>query len=254
MLIQNVESGSGHGRYMIYNWVIAIQGLIYMSLTLIILFKFSKQIRNVFSSIEKIKLSWFRNVTIMTTGLLIIFFAGQSLTTIGIDPSHFFDLTSFLFAVLVYAIGYMGLVKSEIFMEPEVGQSLDSILKYQKSGLSADKAKTIKEKLSKLMEEEKPYLDSNLTLTRLAESLNVSPHNLSEVINTQLQQTFFDFVNQYRVEQVKKDLADPRKQHLTFLALALDAGFSSKSSFNAIFKKHTGLTPSEYMKKIKIYR
>ena len=100
------------------------------------------------------------------------------------------------------------------------------------------------------MKQEKPYLDSELTLLELAGTLNVSPHNLSEAINTQLQQTFFDFVNQYRVEQVKKDLADPQKQHLTFLALALEAGFNSKSSFNTIFKKHAEMTPSEYRKRI----
>jgi AraC-like DNA-binding protein len=257
-LIQSVESGTSHGRYMIYNWVIAIQGLIYMFWTLTILLKYSKQIRNVFSSTEKIKLNWFRNVTIMTTGLLIIFVAGQSLTTIGIDPSHFFDLTSLLFAVLVYAIGYIGLVKSEIFMEPDIGRSLDTIFerkdpgkKYQKSGLSAEKAKSIMDNLLKLMEEKKPYLDSNLTLMQLGTSLKISPHNLSEAINTQRQQTFFDFINHYRVEQVKGDLADPQKQPLTFLALAMEAGFNSKSSFNAIFKKHTGMTPSEYQKRIK---
>lgn len=252
-LVQSVESPESYGRYMIYNWMIAIQGLVYMYSTLAILFKYSKQIREVFSSVETIKLTWFRNVTVMTTGLLIIFFAGQSLSTVGFDPSGFFDLTSVLFAVLVYAIGYIGLVKSEIFMEPEVGRSLDTIFdrkdqgkKYQKSGLSADKAKRIVDSLIQLMNKEKPYTDSNLTLTRLAESIGISPHNLSEAINTQLQQTFFDFVNQYRVEQVKKDLSDPRKQHFTFLALALEAGFNSKSSFNAIFKKHSGMTPSEY--------
>jgi len=102
--------------------------------------------------------------------------------------------------------------------------------------------------LLQLMENEKPYVDSGLTLTQLAGRLNISPHNLSEVINTQLQQTFFDFINHYRVEQVKTDLADSQKQHYTFLALALEAGFNSKSSFNAIFKKHTGMTPSEYQK------
>ena len=100
------------------------------------------------------------------------------------------------------------------------------------------------------MEEKKPYTDSNLSLHQLAEMLDMTPHNLSEVINTGLNQNFFDFVNQYRVENVKRDVTDEQKGHLKLLSIALDAGFNSKSSFNAIFKKHTGMTPSEYREKV----
>jgi len=80
--------------------------------------------------------------------------------------------------------------------------------------------------------------------------LSVSLHNLSEVINGHLNQNFFDFVNSYRVEKVKQDLEDPDKLHFTLLALAMDAGFNSKSSFNSIFKKHTGLAPSVYREQV----
>lgn len=251
-LVQGIESQALQGRYMIYNWVIAIQGIIYLSFTLAALLRYSHRIRDVFSSIDKVKLGWFRNITIMAIVLVLTFLTEHTLLTMGINLSHFFDLSSFLFAAFVYTIGYMGLVKSEIFMEAEVGRSLDAAFqeaepkKYQKSGLSQERAKRILDDLLQLMEREKPYLDSGLTLAQLAHRLNVTPHNLSEAINSRLQQTFFDFVNRYRVEQVKKDLTDPGKQRYTFLALALEAGFNSKSSFNAIFKKHTGMTPSEY--------
>jgi AraC-like DNA-binding protein len=66
------------------------------------------------------------------------------------------------------------------------------------------------------------------------------------VINTQFNQNFFDFVNTYRVEQAKRDLMDSKKRELKILAVAYDAGFNSKTSFNTLFKKHTGLSPSEY--------
>jgi YesN/AraC family two-component response regulator len=98
------------------------------------------------------------------------------------------------------------------------------------------------------MEQEKPYINSDLTLTQLAEMLSISPHNLSEILNTQINQNFFDFVNQYRVEEVKKALTDPGNQHLTVLAIGFDAGFNSKTSFNTIFKKYTNMTPSEFRK------
>jgi AraC-like DNA-binding protein len=118
--------------------------------------------------------------------------------------------------------------------------------KYLKSGLNSDTANRIKTKLLNVMEREAPYTDSTLTLNSLARILEVSPHNLSEVINLHLKQNFFDFINNYRLQKVKKDLSDPQKSNLTFLAIAFEAGFNSKSSFNLIFKKHTGLTPSQY--------
>ena len=102
------------------------------------------------------------------------------------------------------------------------------------------------------MDKEKPYLNSTITLNDLSEKLAVSSHNLSEVINTRLQQSFFDFINTYRVEEVKKALTDPAKSHYTLLSIALDCGFNSKTSFNTVFKKHTRLTPSQYKQVVEV--
>ena len=159
-------------------------------------------------------------------------------------------------------MGYFGLLKSEYFLEPEISESFRRLHeandvrqnvsagqdspKYEKSGLTADRAKQYLERLLLLMENDHPYRDSDLTLNQLAEMLSISPHHLSEIINSKLHQNFFDFVNRYRVEEVKKDLENPDKAHLTVLAIAFDAGFNSKSSFNSIFKRFTNLTPSEY--------
>ena len=96
------------------------------------------------------------------------------------------------------------------------------------------------------MAETRPYLDSQLTLQDLAEELAISPHNLSEVINTQAGKNFYDFVNGYRVEEAKRRLRDPRHANLTILAVATDSGFNSKATFNAFFKRSTGQTPSQY--------
>ena len=79
---------------------------------------------------------------------------------------------------------------------------------------------------------------------------NIPPHNLSEVINSRLKKNFYDLVNGYRIEQVKKDLSDPAKSHLKILSLAFDAGFNSKATFNTLFKESTGQTPSDYRKSI----
>lgn len=124
--------------------------------------------------------------------------------------------------------------------------------KYSKSGLSQDDLLHYQEKLLTLMEEQSPHRESGLTLDQLAGQVGLSPHNLSEVINRGLDLNFFDFVNRYRVKQVQKNLLDPEKTQFTVLALSLDAGFASKSTFNSIFKKHTGLSPTSWRKQQKL--
>jgi AraC-like DNA-binding protein len=96
------------------------------------------------------------------------------------------------------------------------------------------------------MEKERPWQDSDLTLADLAARLSTTPHRLSEVLNSQLGQTFYDFVNGYRVREVQRRIAAGEAQQVTMLSLALDAGFASKSTFNGVFKKHTGQTPSDF--------
>ena len=117
---------------------------------------------------------------------------------------------------------------------------------YAKSGMDPETARRYKQKLLELMDTEKLYQRGDLTLQHLSDALSISPHHLTEVINTQLGQNFYDFVNGYRVREVQERLADPKYAHLTLLAIGMDAGFNSKSSFNAVFKKHTKMTPSQY--------
>ena len=98
------------------------------------------------------------------------------------------------------------------------------------------------------MENEKPYLDSKLSLKQLAAFLELSTNHTSQIINENLNKNFFDFVNDYRINEVKKCLSDSKFSQYTLLAIAYECGFNSKSSFNSLFKIKTGLTPSEYQK------
>jgi AraC-like DNA-binding protein len=79
----------------------------------------------------------------------------------------------------------------------------------------------------------------------------MSRNQLSELINSRMGCNFYDFVNKYRIEDVKQLMVDPKYKNFTILAIALEAGFPSKSTFNSIFKKFTGLTPSEYKSGLK---
>src|SRR5262249_56813308 len=97
-----------------------------------------------------------------------------------------------------------------------------------------------------MMEREQPWKESELTLPDLAGRLNSTPHKLSAVLNSQMGQTFYDFVNGYRVREVQRRIKAGDARSLKMLALAMDAGFASKSTFNEVFKKHTNQTPSDF--------
>ncbi len=103
-------------------------------------------------------------------------------------------------------------------------------------------------KLQRFMDATKPFKNAELTLPELAASLGISPNHLSQIINDKFGQNFFDFINSYRVKEAERALLAPEHSHLTILAIAYDAGFNSKSAFNAAFKKHAGMTPSQFRK------
>ncbi|NQT26426.1 helix-turn-helix transcriptional regulator [candidate division KSB1 bacterium] len=233
-----------------------------MTLTFVLLWRYAKHKKEFFSTLDRINLYWLRNITVLTflVWLTVLFLHASPLFGGMILSPEIIALAT---SILVYIMGYMGLKQPEIFSMNFISNlpngdlengSLElihsDVKKYEKSGLSSEKAKRVLQDLVGLMEKEKPFTDANLTLHELSEKLVISGHNLSEVINTQLKQNFFDFINHYRVEEVKKTLADPAKQHYTLLSIAYDAGFNSKSSFNSIFKKHTNMTPSQFKLKL----
>ena len=98
------------------------------------------------------------------------------------------------------------------------------------------------------MDKEKPFTNPDLTLNELAKCLEVHPNYLSQVINSLEQKSFYDLINERRVEEFIKLTEEPQTQQYTLLSIAYDCGFNSKASFNRNFKKYTGLTPSEYLK------
>lgn len=118
--------------------------------------------------------------------------------------------------------------------------------KYERSALDARTRQRILSKLEAAMATGRMYLDSQLTLTKLCAELNESTHYVSQVINQDLETTFYDLVNRYRVENAQAMLLSDTGK--TVLEIALESGFNSKSTFNAAFRLHAGTTPSAYRK------
>jgi AraC-like DNA-binding protein len=98
------------------------------------------------------------------------------------------------------------------------------------------------------METKQLFLDSTITIEKLAALLPCQKHHLSQALNDKLGVSFNEYINQKRTEAAKQMLSDPGKNHYTIASIAYDAGFNSLSTFNDVFKKICGLTPSQYRK------
>jgi AraC-like DNA-binding protein len=107
-------------------------------------------------------------------------------------------------------------------------------------------ADQIKAQLVRSMEVEKLYLDPDLRLSDLVERLGATRNQLSYVINRHIGKSFYDFVNEYRIRRAVSLMNERSYDDKKIIAIAFDAGFNSKPAFNSVFKKQTGLTPSEY--------
>jgi AraC-like DNA-binding protein len=146
--------------------------------------------------------------------------------------------------VFIYVIGYFSLKQPELFRIPFEEKAIE-----KKARLTEIEVGVLKKKLDSLMQNERVYLDSTLTLRDVAETLQTSTNNISWLLNNVYKTTFYDFINGFRVEEFIEKIKN--KEHLThtILALSMDVGFNSKSTFNKAFKFTMNDTPSNYIKK-----
>jgi AraC-like DNA-binding protein len=252
------------------------QKIVYFLLSYRLLTEYNSRIKQSFSSLEKISLSWLRTVLLF---IFVLFFVVASFSffaaSLGIvhEVRYFFYLS---IAGFGFYFAFKIMLQQEIFSRIEIANQAELIRidegtvpdaknslserpqesngaasrgKYQKSQLSEKRAAEIAQRLIDLMDSMKPYLKPDLTLMELAATLSVSPHNLSQVFNCEIQKSFFDFISEYRVGEAKRLLSSPEYGHYSVLGIALDAGFNSKSAFYTAFGKHAGTTPMEFRKR-----
>lgn len=205
----------------------------------------------------KITLQWLKGLSItFYAGYIIMFiFGGVDILT-GFMPFDPYETSFIGLTILAYLFTIFGFHQPSIF--EEVGREHESVVehvsenteqkKYARSGLKKKDIAPYIKMLENHLEKDKPYKDRELTIFDLSDQLQIPRHFLSEVINEHLGKNFYTLVNEYRIREVKKRMVDPANKQLTILAIAYDAGFNSKSSFNTIFKQKTGMTPSEYLR------
>jgi len=274
MFADNPPTSNAYSQFLwlFFNFIETLLSMVHLCIYLALSFQLLKQhkrrIKQTFSSIEKINLRW---LSTLLMGIVCIYF----IWVLGAfwPETHWLDnwFDTFIgvgMVTLVYTMGYFGLRQPQIFQAihqateisdtstqlliSSESETLSSPEKYKNSPLTDDVSLAIVDEIQTFMTAQKPYLDSQLSLPQLAESLNVSTHYLSQIINEQLQQNFFDFINSYRIEEAKRRLTSPTDKNHSILTIAMDAGFNSKSSFYNAFKKSMDMTPTQYRKSFQI--
>jgi AraC-like DNA-binding protein len=224
-----------------------VQLLIYVAVSYAVLKSHRAALKSAYSALEKINLSW---LSLVLSGLLVVWSLEVAEYVIWFATGDTRVVALYYLAQIVF-LGFLILLFFRGLRQPEVfsgSQEDNHGEKYGKALLSEAQKELYAQKLRSFMELEKPYLDPLLSLGQLSKKAAIPSHHLSQVLNTRFHQNFFDFVNSYRIKESQRLLIDPNNGKRTILAVVYETGFNSKSVFNSAFKKHTGMTPSEFRK------
>jgi AraC-like DNA-binding protein len=205
-----------------------------------------------FSNMKEITLIWLRKLIVYYRLLWIVwvpfvatfllFFRFQLLYLVVVLTLYFLML---ILTYLTLWIGLEGWGRGNlIFIKHNEGKNENKNF----SRLTKSEIQGHIERINQLMTVDKIYLNENLSLKEFALYLKADPNLISFILNSHLDNNFYDFVNSYRIEEVKNKLNDPGYKHLTLLGIALESGFNSKTTFNRVFKQVTGITPTEFQK------
>ncbi len=227
----------------------------YIVMSLKLFSKYRNAMLDNFSTIDDNDFSWVKK---MLVGTLIVVIVDTLITIYEFftvefpwDSEH---ITAFLVIILIGYLGYYGINQSKVLLPDFLIQSLpdkskDEGKSIQASRLGDAESKELRTALETVLLEEKAYLDEELTLGKLAQMVGTTDKKLSGLLNQQMNTTFYDLINRYRVDSVKEKLNSGEFENMTLLGIAFESGFKSKTSFNRIFKRETGLSPSQYKKK-----
>lgn len=162
----------------------------------------------------------------------------------AIDSRYYDSGIHLTVAFLFYFMVYKLVVNKEEILP------LLKVAKYTNSSLSKKQILDFQNQLKKAMEQEKLYLNRNLSIDIVAHNANISKQHISEVLNVHMNTNFQDFINSYRVKAFIHSVKNNEYKNYTILAVANEVGFNSKSTFNAVFKKFKGVTPTEFKKSL----
>jgi AraC-like DNA-binding protein len=236
---------------LVYELLIFASFSTYSILAYILLTRHRKMIREEFSyQSSKITLNWllFMSITVYASYALTFLSAGIQMLVIHLpfDPKIFSFTGLTLFS---YAFSFYGHRQAGIYVPEKTEDPLEELpsSKYAKSGLKNDDLEFLVKEMDRMMKEKELFLNPELSLAEVAAELHQPKHHLTQALNTVAEKNFYTYINELRVKRFMDKVVDPNYKQLTFLAIAFESGFNSKSTFNSVFKKITGFTPSEYL-------
>lgn len=231
--------------------------VLYLIFALIDLHFYRKEIKNYFANINKISFGWLFGILISAFIVSVLGTASLFISKVNRELSQVIDVIHYIIlAVIIYITNYITLVKSEMnpiiksFRPPqseEAAYTKTGKQKYQKAYISDDKRKQFCAAIRNAVEEHKHYLNPDFSLVKLAAICGMSTNQVSQIINSEYNQNFYFFINNYRLEFAKK-LIEENAESGSILSIAFRSGFNSKSVFNSFFKKKYGMTPSALRK------
>jgi AraC-like DNA-binding protein len=238
--------GTRHRLFNVFFWIlVVVQFSVYLYVINNRWPTYQKRMQQEVSNTENANIAWVRFFLIVFLGITF-FFLFSLFAAIHLQGSRYWmgDAIAALLALTVFALSFQGILQRDIF------NLIITLPVIPPAPPAARPDAQLVAVVVTYMQEKKPYLDAELTLNTLAKNLNMSRSQLSQLINDGIGENFYDFVNKYRVEEVKRLMTDPIAKNFNLLGIALEAGFKSKSTFNLIFKRFTGLTPTAYRKNI----
>jgi len=235
-----------------YPFIKLIINPIYIAMTLTVLLSFRKELLQQLSYEDQMHHYWLSWVVGGGIALWIVACIGNIFNWINDYETTMlgdYFLIGFL-AVLLFILAFVGFNRTQIFQATEKPEliELESKKKQTVAASPSNESNQLFNKLKLVMDNEKPFLDSKLSLHKLSSISNISANKLSTIINQCAEQNFYDFINTYRVNAVKESLQNDSLKTYSLLGIAEECGFNSKASFNRVFKKMEGMTPSEFVK------
>jgi len=169
-----------------------------------------------------------------------------------VDVPALFHLQSMVMVSVVFYVAYISYTRPEIFRGKIKLVDPSKLFKYKKSGLTPSYSIELKNKLMKLLDEEKIYKENDINLQYLSEKMDTTRHNASQVINEHFEMSFSELMNTCRINEAATIFQKDGYNSLSIIEVAYEVGFNNKVSFNKSFKKQFELTPSEYIRSIRL--
>jgi len=252
-LIEAVLAGEGPASAHFMDAVLVVQAISYLAACFVVLCRYRRRMEGYFSDLYRIDLRWLTILVVAHAAVWGIVLVHVLITALGMHVRGAEALRPAMAigsALLVFVIGYISLWQRDLVQKvreaPRAEEAEPRAAKYQRNRLDEAEAADLVRELEALMAKEELYRDGALTSQTLADALGITPHLLSQVLNVHIGKSFYAYVNSYRAEALKAALANPADRDRGILELALAAGFNSKSTVNSAFKKHTGLTPTQF--------